>query len=104
MSEERKVEPVLSRKEWGYVEKYEADYFVARAGPMAWMDPKEVGAIALHGYFTWDMVDRIRWAADLIDGTSISTAYSRERTAELRADADAMAALLPPRDMETDDE
>lgn len=59
-----------------------------------------LAALALHGQpfgFTWEDVDALRWAAGFAVGTSVTTDYTREKSARLSYLADRIAALLPPR-------
>lgn len=58
-------------------------------------DRHRVAALCLHGQpfgFTWDDVEMIRWAADVIQDEGINL----QRAMDLRFTADRIAALLPP--------
>ena len=102
------IRPALSAEEWGHARVYAdegrgADHFRAEAGPMTWIEPHKVAALALYGQpfgFTWEDVDELLAQAersDFADRTGDNSGYGMYG-GHCRDLAARIAALLPPRE------
>lgn len=108
MSDESKIQPALSRKEWAEIVRAEAapkgygsppmiyfEYVRLTNGPHQLDRPDAMAALCLYGRITWEMVDALR---DRISNSPGDHARFGPSNRQLREVADLLESLLPPRE------